>query len=344
MVSAKQHVRTVERILNQGARPRTIAHLAADLARVHGDTGLSERDLDALLASYPETFTRHRGGWWLTGREPPQGGLSRDDLHALITFRLEQSSVPIGVASIISVVTRVEPSITRATVLEALEHPHIQRIAPGKYILHPEERESRKRARFEGKQLHETENAALESAHAELIERRTPRSARSLAARSDQTGKQLHEALKKDARFEFDEPTSRWKLRQWRGTLHELLEPAGKNAIKDAIGVHAHLHEHGATSLDTLCTLTSAARTEILESLRAQPGAFRLTERRRVGKAIATSVMCDLTPAARDVSPLLRTSARTLTRKRAKTAQEPVRSRNARSVLAEFLDGHSSDH
>ena len=343
MPSAKQYVTTVERILSQEPRPRAIANLTADLARAYGDTGLREPDLDALLASYPETFTRASGGWWLTNREATQGGLSGDDLHGLITFRLEQSTVPIGVASIIRVVTRAAPLTDRASVLNALEHPYIQRVAPGKYVLHPDERERRKRARAEERQPQEPENALLAHAHGELVKRGTPRTPRALAARSGGTVKQLQEALESDARFEFDEATSRWALREWRGKLRALFVPASQEAVTRAIAVHAHLHEHGATSLDTLCTLTSASRAEILESLRTQPRVFCITERRRVGVPSAASVICSLAPAAHDVTPLLPRSARTLTRKRRASAQASGGSRNAREVLARFLDGSGAD-
>lgn len=307
MATAKQYEKTVERLLQSSSRPRTTENLLSELARAHGDPGMDASDLDALLASFPGV-QRTPEGWRLTKRPPRPREEPESELDRMLAVLLENSKGPLGIAVVFKHVQRIAPYYTRRQVLEALQHPRIARPAPGRYELHPDERERRARAR----ERQEHESPLHARAHAALLEEGVPRSSRTLARRCGTTTGKLHAALARDERFAYDEGVKRWRLATWDGGLRALLAAGSDEELERTAQLHALLRAHGETTLATLATLSGLPRAALLEIARAQAGVFALTERHRVGvettKHVSYSV--GLTFAARSAHPIARAPAR----------------------------------
>ena len=307
MATAKQYEITVDKILRSSSRPRTTENLLADLARAHGDPGMDEADLEALLASFPGIL-RTPEGWRLAKRPPPPREHPESDLDRAIGLLLEHSKGPLGVAAIFKHFQRVAPRYTRKQVLAALQHPRIARTAPGKYDLQPDERKRRALERARQEQA----NPLTDRAHAALEEGGAPRSSRALAQRCGATTGKLHAALAGDERFAYDEDGQRWRLSSWDGALRALLASGTSDDLERTAQLHALLRAHGETTLATLATLSRLSRAALLELARAQAGVFALTERHRVGVGTAKHVSygVGLTFAARSAHPIARAPAR----------------------------------
>lgn len=332
MPNADQYATTIQRLLTNAPEPVTTENLLIDLARTYGDTGLIESDLDALLSSFPGVFKRLTNGWWLTSRGAPEPGLSPEDLHHRIATRLEQSLTPIGVSAIISDITSISNTTPRATIIDALNHPHFERVTRGRYRLHPSERARREHLREQRRDAIEHHGRdVLALIRAELERQRTPRSLRALApaARGIGTPATLRNALAASNDFVFDGFTQRWGLTEWRGTLHELLTPAPQDELTLVISTHAHVHARArrGVTLETLATLLRVTPQALRHSIAAQPRVFTRATRARAGEPKHITIF--LTPEALNAPPLTRIT----TPEPSSTKRTPQR-RTALDVLA----------